>query len=70
VLFYHVIPAKAGFVKVLKKLDSRLRGNDVKVLLHWLRELESTALPLRGQGSGRFWKAWIPAFAGMTWRGL
>jgi len=33
VLFCLFIPAKAGFVKVMKKLDSRLRGNDVKVLL-------------------------------------
>ncbi len=29
-----VIPAKAEILKIPKKLDSRLRGNDVKVLLH------------------------------------
>ena len=43
VLSCHVIPEKAGSLKLLKKLDSPLRGNDVKVLLHWLGQPKSTA---------------------------
>ena len=34
VFFCHFIPAKSGILKNLGKLDSRLRGNDVKVLWH------------------------------------
>jgi len=40
VLFCHVIPARAGILKVLRKLDFLLRGNDLKVLLHWLIKLK------------------------------
>jgi len=32
-LFCLVLPAKAGILKILKKLDSRLRGKDVKGVL-------------------------------------
>ena len=47
-------PREGGILKVFKKLDFRLRGNDVKVLLHWLRQLESTALPgFQGRERGR-----------------
>ena len=52
-LFYHVIPAKAQILKILTKLDSRLRWNDVKVLLHWLRQLRSTALGADGHDMHR-----------------
>ena len=38
---------KAGIRKVSKRLDSRLRGNDVKVLLQRLRQPEST-VSMRG----------------------
>jgi len=31
VLFVLLIPMKAGTLKILRKLDSRLRGNDVRV---------------------------------------
>ncbi len=48
-LFYHVISTRVGIPKILKKLDSRLRGNDVKVFLHWLRQFKSTALPVKNR---------------------
>jgi len=30
-LFILLIPMKAGILEILRKLDSRLRGNDVRV---------------------------------------
>ncbi len=50
VLFCLLIPMKAGVLTIMRKLDSRLRGNDVKVLLQWLKQLKSTALLSQRQG--------------------
>ncbi|GEM_PF-4924220 len=40
-----IVPAQEWMRKVLKRLDSRLRGNDAKGLSYGVRQLGSTALP-------------------------
>ncbi len=44
-------PAKVGVRKIPKRLDSRLRGNDVKGFLFGVKDLKSTTWGLPNTGS-------------------